>query len=335
MVHLKLLLLLVPGILGTQHFKKCKTFGSDLCFEAKIKEIVVKIGNKGTDDPVTVEFCGDVDASQCCTTPELSSLLSDDWSKNDVETWKAKKFGKCKDQVYKIKQNMLVTIKKSGAKDNLLVDLIDVYLISADKNVKDDKKPILERFQCKNYSVGGSKLSIDTKQCTTGPYHYEQIEKAIFKIGDKGTNDDVKFKIEADSNNVTCETKLDQFGNDWEANELETWLRSTFGSCKDKLYQITDQPTFSISKNGKNDLKVKTSTFYLRRLDIDKTTKYDCGKFELKGDCNRIPCIKKFNNCKVTTVASSTPTTTTAKPTTTKPGAKGQSFLGKLASKLG
>ena len=44
--------------------EKC---GSDLCFEAKVKEIVVQIGkNKtdGTDDDVTVEFCGDVDASQ-------------------------------------------------------------------------------------------------------------------------------------------------------------------------------------------------------------------------------------------------------------------------------
>merc|ERR1711936_452200 len=124
MVLLKLFILLVPGILAQQHFKKCKTFGSDLCFEAKIKEIVVKMGKKGTNDDVTVEFCGDVDASQCCTTPVLSSLLSDDWSKNDTETWKAKKFGQCKDKVYKIKKNMLVTIKKNGKPQNLLVDSV-------------------------------------------------------------------------------------------------------------------------------------------------------------------------------------------------------------------
>merc|ERR1712002_966509 len=165
MAHLKLLLLLVPGILGQSHFKKCKTSGSDLCFEAKIKEIVVKIGAKGTNDDVSVEFCGDVDPSQCCTTPTLSSLLSDDWSKNDTETWKAKKFGSCKDKVYKIKKNMLVTLKKNGKKDNLLVDSIDIHLISTDKNVKDNKKPILERFQCKNFIVGGSKLSTDKKKC--------------------------------------------------------------------------------------------------------------------------------------------------------------------------
>merc|ERR1712241_719410 len=218
MAYLKLLLLLVPGILGQTHFKKC---GSDLCFEAKVKEIVVQIGkNKtdGTDDDVTVEFCGDVDASQCCTTPVLKSRnpLVDDWSKGDTETYKASKYGKCKDQVYKIRQNLRVTLKKSEKKkDNLVVDLIDVYLISADKKVKDDKKPILERFQCKNYKLGGTDLPQQTKNCVTGPYHYEKIEKAVFTIDSNktdGTDNDVKFKIEADANNVTCETALDKFG---------------------------------------------------------------------------------------------------------------------------
>ena len=44
--------------------EKCKTFGSDLCFEAKIKEIVVKMGDKGTNDDVTVTFCPDTDTTQ-------------------------------------------------------------------------------------------------------------------------------------------------------------------------------------------------------------------------------------------------------------------------------
>ena len=64
-----------------------------------------------------------------------------------------------------------------------MVDLIDVYLISPDKKVKDDKKPILERFQCKNYKLGGTDLPQQTKNCVTGPYHYEKIEKAVFTIG--------------------------------------------------------------------------------------------------------------------------------------------------------
>ena len=44
--------------------EKCTTFGSDLCFQTKVKEIVVKIGAKGTNDDVTVTFCSDVDTTQ-------------------------------------------------------------------------------------------------------------------------------------------------------------------------------------------------------------------------------------------------------------------------------
>ena len=44
--------------------EKCTTFGSDLCFQTKVKEIVVKIGYKGTNDDVTVTFCSDVDTTQ-------------------------------------------------------------------------------------------------------------------------------------------------------------------------------------------------------------------------------------------------------------------------------
>ena len=51
-------------ILNSFFSEKCKTFGSDLCFEAKIKEIVVKMGDKGTNDDVTVTFCPDTDTTQ-------------------------------------------------------------------------------------------------------------------------------------------------------------------------------------------------------------------------------------------------------------------------------
>merc|ERR1712107_583827 len=279
MAHLKLLILLVPGILGQTQFKKCTTFGSDLCFEAKIKEIVVKIGEKGTNDDVTVEFCPDTDTKQCCTTPVLSSLLSDDWSSKDTETWKAKKFGNCKDKVYKIKKEMLVTVSKSGTKDRLLVDLIDVY-----------------------------------------------------------------FKIASDANNVTCQKQLSHtFSDDCRKNKLETWLRSDFGNCKDKLYKINNAPTFSIVKTGKDDLKVRTSTFYMRRLDNDQTTKYDCGPFEIKGDCNKLVCTHTFSNCEKSTVAGIggvTPKTsagrTTKNPaTTTTTAATTTKKKGLLSSLLG
>jgi len=316
MAHFKLLLLLVPGILGQTHFKKCKTFGSDLCFEAKIKEIVVKMGDKGTNDDVTVTFCSDTDTTQCCTTPALSSLLSDDWSSKDTETWKAKKFGKCKDQVYKIQKEMLVTVAKSGTKDRLQVDLIDIYLVG--KNItKPKEKDILERFQCKKFDIGGSKLPTETVKCQTGPYHYQQIEKAIFKIDQDGTDNDVSFKIDSDANNVTCQKQLSRtFSDDWRRNKEEIWLRSDFGDCKSKLYKINTAPAFSIIKTGKDDLKVAASTFYMTRLDNGKTTKYNCGGFEIKGDCNKLICTHKFSSCTKSTVgagAGATPKTSTGR----------------------
>ena len=47
--------------------EKCSNFGSDLCFQTKVKEIVVKIGSVGTNDDVTVTFCSDVDTTQVVT----------------------------------------------------------------------------------------------------------------------------------------------------------------------------------------------------------------------------------------------------------------------------
>ena len=87
LAHVKVFLLLIPGILsaGTQFRKfcttvinshgmyvkkdfldieKCKTLGTDLCFNTKIKEVVVKIGTKGTNDDVTLTFCSDYDTTQ-------------------------------------------------------------------------------------------------------------------------------------------------------------------------------------------------------------------------------------------------------------------------------
>merc|ERR1711935_999402 len=202
MAYFKLLILLVPGILGQTHFKKCKG-SSDLCFDAKLEKIEVFIGTNGTKKDVVVEFCGDVEVTQCCTTNVLKSRIpfAGNWKSGKNSTFKPNKFGKCKDQTFTIKKDMKVTVKTSGT-DSLLVKQIDVYLISADTKVKDDKKPTLELFQCKNYNIGGDKLTQETKACQTGPYHCSQIEKAVFTMGTDGTNNDVNFKIEADGNNL-------------------------------------------------------------------------------------------------------------------------------------
>ena len=107
----------------------------------------------------------------------MSSLLSDDWSKNDTETWKAKKLGDCGTKEFKVQKNLLLTLSKTG-KSQLLVDHITVIGQSPDK-----KNPELEQFKCNSYDIGKNKLPKETKVCTTHPYHYQQIEKAIFQIG--------------------------------------------------------------------------------------------------------------------------------------------------------
>ena len=83
----------------------------------RVKEIKVAIGPDGTNgltscsnsnfhqsqhssDDVRAEFCSDVD-SVCCRT-KLSTLLHDDWSKNDDEQWGESDLGPCKTTLYKV-----------------------------------------------------------------------------------------------------------------------------------------------------------------------------------------------------------------------------------------
>ena len=72
---------------------------SDYRYEA-VSKIVVTMGNEGTNDDVRVDICSDVD-NLCCRA-KLSSLLSDDWSRNDVETWTASDLGQCDGVKYKV-----------------------------------------------------------------------------------------------------------------------------------------------------------------------------------------------------------------------------------------
>ena len=53
-----------------------------------------------SSDDVRAEFCSDVD-SVCCRT-KLSTLLRDDWSKNDDEQWGESDLGSCKTTLYKV-----------------------------------------------------------------------------------------------------------------------------------------------------------------------------------------------------------------------------------------
>ena len=69
---------------------------NDLCFKTVLNEVTANISADGTDDDVTLEFCSDLDVTQCCTTPAFKSVLSNDWSPKDIERWGTRYFGKCK-----------------------------------------------------------------------------------------------------------------------------------------------------------------------------------------------------------------------------------------------
>ena len=71
------------------------------------------------------------------------------------------------------------------------------------------------------------------------------------------------------------------------------------------IFQISNAPVFSISKNGKDNLVVRSSTIHMRRLDSGQETKYDCGGFEFKVDCKSASfCTKTFTNCLKTVVSA-------------------------------
>ena len=75
----------------------------------------------------------------CCETGELSGALSNDWSKNDKETWKNKDLGPCKTKTWDACRGFDVAVKKKSGKDSLKVSTITLEL--ADKtNAKQTQK---------------------------------------------------------------------------------------------------------------------------------------------------------------------------------------------------
>lgn len=60
------------------------------------------MGVNGTNKDTGLTICSDVDKNDCCTTPALKSLLSDDWSSKDTEVWGPSYFGKCKNKKFTV-----------------------------------------------------------------------------------------------------------------------------------------------------------------------------------------------------------------------------------------
>ena len=55
----------------------------------------------------------DIGNSKCCQTEVLSTYLSDDWSKNDLETWTGDKLGNCLGAKFDMCEEYNVILKKS------------------------------------------------------------------------------------------------------------------------------------------------------------------------------------------------------------------------------
>ena len=58
----------------------------------------------------------------------LSSTFSDDWSKNDKETWDNKKLGACKTASFDACKGFDVAIRKKSGSDSLKVSSISLEL---------------------------------------------------------------------------------------------------------------------------------------------------------------------------------------------------------------
>ena len=75
-----------------------------------------------------MQICNPRSTPKCCETGKLSSLLSDDWSKNDKETWKNKDLGPCKTRTWDARGGFDVAVKKAGGKDSLKVTNITLEI---------------------------------------------------------------------------------------------------------------------------------------------------------------------------------------------------------------
>jgi len=117
----------------------CRTTGYS--YEV-VKAVTVTMGNEGTNDDVRVEICSDLD-TVCCRT-KLSSVLSDDWSRNDEEVWRGSDLRKCKDVRYKVGSGVQLTLVKDGT-DDLVVNKLKVETEDLNGNVAE--------YDCKHFTL--------------------------------------------------------------------------------------------------------------------------------------------------------------------------------------
>ena len=112
---------------------------------------------------MSLQVCEAGSALKCCDTGKLSSLLSDDWSKNDKETWKNAKLGACKTKEWDVCNGFDVAVKKTQGKDSLKVTNISLEM--SDTTLARPTAKDLTKFVCKDYTVGATD-SVKRKSCT-------------------------------------------------------------------------------------------------------------------------------------------------------------------------
>ena len=94
-----------------------------------------------------MQICNEKSALQCCDTGVLSSSFSDDWSRNDKETWDKKKLGSCKTKAFDPCKGFDVAIKKKvGKKDSFKVSNLTLELSKADEKTPSAKYIIIILF---------------------------------------------------------------------------------------------------------------------------------------------------------------------------------------------
>jgi len=116
----------------------------------QVNKVIVQVGNDGSNDEISLDICNEKSALKCCNTGALDKSLSDDWSKNDKETWEKKRLGACMSTSFDPCKGFDVAIKKKSGKDSLKVSNITLELQKPNENAPSAK------FVCKDYNVGAS-----------------------------------------------------------------------------------------------------------------------------------------------------------------------------------
>jgi len=243
----------------------------------KINNVVVQMGDDGTNDDISLEICNAKSALTCCDTGKLSSLLSNDWSKNDKETWKNKDLGQCKTKPWNACRGFDVAVKKKSGKDSLKIKDITLELVDQ----KDAKKT--QKFLCSNYNIGSTdtvkrntcvlqgsplncpKAPVTTKRTTKSPLSTGTrtgpclrngkncdnnnviLKELDVQIGRDGTTDKVSAKVCTPDQKTCCSTHelSARTGNNWVRNGNTTWKGSPLGLCRD--FQFLTQPRTTVT----------------------------------------------------------------------------------------